>query len=79
MSRIARNIVYGVLGAATTRVARRATRKAVHTETGAPRLPQTARRRSGLGMTLAWAAGTGAALALADLLREQRKETTERS
>jgi hypothetical protein len=79
MSNIGRNVVYGVLGAATTRVARRATRKAMHTETGAPKLPVTARRRSGLGMALAWAAGAGAVLAIADVLQEQRKDTTQRS
>jgi hypothetical protein len=79
MSNIGRNVVYGVLGAATTRFARRATRRAMHTETGSPKLPVAARRRSGLGMALAWAAGAGAVLAIADVLQEQRKHTTQRS
>jgi hypothetical protein len=79
MSNIGRNVVYGVLGAATTRVARRATRRAMHTDRGTPKLPVAARRRSGLGMALAWAAGAGAVMAIADVLKEQRKDTTERS
>ncbi|HEX7238783.1 MAG TPA: hypothetical protein VF263_00845 [Longimicrobiaceae bacterium] len=79
MSNLARNMMWGLMGATTTKVARRATRRALHDPVGAPRLPRTARRKSGLGMTLAWAAGAGVALALADVLREQKKETTHRA
>jgi hypothetical protein len=76
MGNLARNVAWGVLGGTTTRVARSATRRALHTDHGTPRLPDTARRRRGLGSVLFWAAATGAVLAIADLLREQGRDTT---
>lgn len=79
MSNIAQHLVWGLLGATTTKMARRATRRAMHNPYGSPRLPVAARRSAGLGTTLAWAAGTGVALALADVLREQRKDVQKRA
>jgi hypothetical protein len=46
----------------------------MHTEHGAPRLPYRVRRRSGLGTAIVLAAGTGALMALADVLNEQGKD-----
>lgn len=65
---------YGLIGAATTKLARTATRKAMHRRSGAPRLPDATRRRNGLGMLLVLAAAAGAILALGDVVQEQRKQ-----
>ena len=73
MSSLARKVMWGVAGGVTSKVVRRVTRKALHTDYGAPRLPNPVRRRSGFGTALMWAAGTGAFLALADVLKDQRK------
>jgi hypothetical protein len=78
MSQIARRVGFGLLGFVTTKVARRAARRALYTETGVARLPAVARRGSGIGAAIAFAAGAGIALALADLLLEQRKEVPRR-
>lgn len=64
---------YGLIGAATTKLARTATRRAMHLRGGAPRLPRAARQRSGLGMLLMLAAAAGAILAIGDVVQEQRK------
>lgn len=63
----------GVVGSAATMLARRATRKAMHTEDGAPRLPRAARNNTGFAMFLALAAAAGIMLAVADVLQEQRQ------
>ena len=68
-------IAAGVLGGTTTRLTRTAACRALHAKTGAPRLPQRARDRSGLLMMLAWAAAAGVILALGDVLLEQRKQS----
>lgn len=65
---------YGLIGAATTKLARTATRKAMHRRSGAPRLPDATRRSNGLGMLLVLAAAAGAILALGDVVQEQRKQ-----
>jgi hypothetical protein len=69
-------IATGILGGTTTMLARSATRRAMHGKSGAPRLPQAARRRQGMGTMLVWAAAAGVILALADILIEQRREST---
>jgi hypothetical protein len=69
------NVGMGVLGGATTMLARRATRRAMHHADGAPKLPLSTRRKRGLGAVLLWAAAAGVILALADVLMEQRKYT----
>jgi hypothetical protein len=70
----AHTLGYGLIGAATTKLARTATRKAMHMRSGAPRLPQAARRNNGLGMMLVLAAAAGAMLAIGDVLLERRKQ-----
>ena len=68
-------LMWAVAGSAASKMARKYTRGALHTDYGAPRLPRKARRQSGLGMMLGWAIATGAIMALADVLREQGKDT----
>lgn len=65
---------WGLIGAATTKVSRSATRRAMHNRSGAPRLPRAARRSHNFGMMLLFAAAAGALLALGDILQEQRKQ-----
>jgi hypothetical protein len=79
MAGIARKMAWGLLGAATTKATRVAARRALHNERGGPRLPSRVRRSRGLGSALVLAAGAGLVLAVSDLLREQRGETTDRS
>lgn len=71
MANLGRKLMWAVAGSVASRAVRRVTRSAMHTPYGAPRLPRTARRRSGFGTGLAWVAGASAAMALADVLREQ--------
>jgi hypothetical protein len=78
MGNIGRSMMYGIAGGMTTRLVRRSARKAMHTDRGLPRIPREARRRSGFGTMLLWAAGTGAVLAIADVLREQQSDSTRR-
>jgi hypothetical protein len=72
-----RTIGWGMVGAATTMLARRATRRAMHEQSGAPRLPHAARRKHTFGMMLMFASLAGALLALGDVLQEQRKHVTQ--
>jgi hypothetical protein len=65
-----------MLGSAATLLARRATRRAMHDAEGDVRLPDVA-QRSTLGTMLLVAAAAGALLALADILREQRKRAAD--
>jgi hypothetical protein len=74
MANLSRKILWAVVGTAASKVVRSRTRKAMHTEYGAPRLPYPVRRRSGLGTAILLAAGTGALMALADVLNEQGKD-----
>jgi len=64
---------WGLAGSAATMLARTATRKAMHKQGGTPRLPRAARQNNGFGMMLLLAVATGALLALADVMQEQRK------
>ena len=68
---------WGVVGAATTMVARTLMRRAMHDPSGAPRLPRRARKNSSFGMMLAFAAAAGACLALGDVLQEQRRSVAQ--
>jgi hypothetical protein len=72
---IAHTLGWGMAGAATTMLARRATRRAMHERSGAPRLPRAARDNNSFGMMLLLAAAAGAMLALADVLKEEKKHT----
>jgi hypothetical protein len=72
---MAKNLGMGVIGGATTMLARTATRRAMHDRRGTPKLPRRARRGRGVGAVLAWAAAAGVVFALADVLQEQRAFT----
>ena len=71
MGSIGRKVMWTVMGTAASKAVRRMTRGAMHTSYGAPRLPARARRSSGFAAGLAWVAGAAAAMAIADILREQ--------
>ena len=71
---LAHTIGWGMAGAATTMLARKATHRAMHEQNGEPRLPRTARKNDSFTMMLLLAAAAGALLALGDVLQEQRKE-----
>jgi hypothetical protein len=76
--RAASMIGSGVLGGATTKLARSMTRKALHDQRGRPRVPAAARKRNGVVAMLAWAAALGVFLAIADVMMEQRNTTAPR-
>lgn len=75
MGKLAGKLMWMVAGTAASKMARSYTRSMLHTRGGAPRLPRKARRQNGLGMMLGWAIATGAIMALADVLKEQGKDT----
>lgn len=64
----------GLVGSATTMLARKAARRAMHKRDGVPRLPRAARENNGWVMILVLAVAAGAVLAIADVLQEQRKQ-----
>jgi hypothetical protein len=70
-------LMWAVAGSAASKMARNYTRRTLHTDYGAPRLPRKARRQSGLGMMLGWAVLTGVIMALADMFKEQGKDTVQ--
>ena len=73
---LVRTVGWGLVGSATTIFVRNATRRAMHTDEGRPRLPRAARRHNGAGILLV-AALAGATLAIADVLQEQRKRNAD--
>ena len=75
MGKLAGKLMWMLAGTAASKMARKYTRNALHNDRGAPRLPRKARRQSGVGMMLGWAIATGAIMALADVLKEQGKDT----
>ena len=75
MGKLAGKLIWMLAGTAASKMARTYTRKTLHNRAGAPRLPRKARRQSGVGMMLGWAIATGAIMALADVLKEQGKDT----
>lgn len=70
---------WGMVGAATTMIARTATRRAMHDERGAPKLPRAARRDLSFGMMILLAGAAGVMLALGDVLQERRKQIAQRA
>jgi hypothetical protein len=70
--KMARTVGWGLIGSATTLFVRNATRKAMHDDAGAPRLPRVVRRNTGVSVLLL-AAAAGAMFALGDVLLEQRR------
>ena len=79
MASFARSVVLAVAGGVTSKAARRLTRRVMHDRVGVPRLPRPVRNRDGAGTALLLAAGTGAFLALADVLKEQKKHAVRRA
>ena len=74
-----KHLMLAMASGLTSKIVRVATRKVMHHRGGTPRLPGAVRRSSGVGPALAIAAGTGALLAIADLLREQEKRSVRHS
>jgi hypothetical protein len=72
----ARTVGLGLVASAATMAARTATRRAMTTRTGEPRLPRAAVANTGFAAILVLAVGAGVMLALADVLKEQRKHAT---
>ncbi|HEX5724645.1 MAG TPA: hypothetical protein VFX98_04220 [Longimicrobiaceae bacterium] len=72
--KLARRLMWALVGSATSKAVRSMTRRAMHDRNGTPKLPRPVRRRNGMGTALTWAIGTGAMLALADVLSEQGKK-----
>lgn len=70
---------FGLLGAATTMLVRRVTRRTMHDEHGEPRLPRAVQRRRSVGWLLVLAGAAGALLAMGDVLQEQRTEVAQRA
>jgi anti-sigma factor RsiW len=75
---VGRKLMWGLAGMAATKVARAGTRRAMHNPMGQPRLPMQARRRTGLGTAVMWAAGAGIVLAMADVFKEQKQIVKQR-
>lgn len=73
MASIGRKLMWAVLGTVASKTARNLTRGALHTRSGAPRLPQPVRRQRNLETALLMALGTGALMAVTDVLSEQSK------
>ena len=69
----ARTLGYGLVGTATTMLARRITRSAMHDREGSPRVPRRLRSNNSFEVMFFIAAAAGAFLALGDVLQEQRK------
>ena len=72
-----RTLGWGIVGAGTTMLARSVVRRAMHEQSGAPRLPYALQGNNSFAMMLALAVATGALLALGDVLLEQRKRVVQ--
>jgi hypothetical protein len=72
-----RNVGWSLVGAGTTMLVRTATRRILHTPSGAPRLPRVRRRNRTFSTMLLLAATAGALLAVGDVFQEQRKQVTQ--
>ena len=72
-SSLGRKVMWAVVGGAAMKAARGFTRDALHTRQGAARLPRPVRRQRNLQTALLMAVGTGALMAVADVLQEQGK------
>lgn len=72
---LGRKMMWMVVGTATSRLVRGATRRALHNHAGRPKLPAKVRRSRDLGMAIALAAGASALMGFGDVLKEQGKDT----
>jgi hypothetical protein len=79
MAGIAQKVTWGIAAMAATKVARAGTRRMLHNERGAVRLPETVKRRSGFGTAILWAASAGVLIGVSDILREQRKDVADQA
>jgi hypothetical protein len=70
MPGIARKVTWGIAAMAATKAARTGTRRALHDERGAVRLPRRVRRRNGFTTAVLWAVSAGIVLGVSDILRE---------
>lgn len=77
--RTAQGVGLGLIGAATTMLARRLTRRAMHEDSGEPKMPTAVRRSNSVGIMLLLAGAAGALLAFGDVLKEQRQQLTQRA
>jgi len=75
----AQRIGLGLIGAGTTMLVRRLTRRTMHEETGEPKLPDMVRRSKSVWLLLLLSGAAGALLALGDVLQEQRKQVAQRA
>jgi len=71
-------IAWGMVGAGTTMLARRVVRQFLY-RGDRPRLPRGARQNRSVTGLLLFAAVSGAALAIGDMLQDQRKHVARRS
>jgi len=70
---LGRKLMWAVIGGAAMKAARSFTRDALHTRYGTTRLPRPVREQRNLETALLMAVGTGALMALADVMQEQGK------
>jgi len=70
---LGRKLMWAVIGGAAMKAARGFTRDALHTRYGTTRLPRPVREQRNLETALLMAVGTGALMALADVMQEQGK------
>lgn len=73
MADLGRKLMWAVVGGVAMKAARSATRKALHTRAGTTKLPRPIKRQRNLQTAVLLAVGTGAVLAVADVLQEQGK------
>jgi hypothetical protein len=72
-----RTLGWGMAGTATTMLMRSVTRRAMHGQSGAVRLPGAVHRNNSFAMMLVLAATAGALLAIGDVLQEHRKRVVK--
>jgi hypothetical protein len=68
---------WGLCGVATTMAARKIATAALHDKNGEPKLSNTTRRNSSLGMMFMLAVASGVLLAFGDMLKEHRKQVVD--
>jgi hypothetical protein len=73
MADLGRKLMWAVVGGAAMKAARSATRGALHTRAGATKLPGHVKRQRNMQTALLLAVGTGALMAVADVMQEQGK------
>ena len=72
-----RTVGLGLVGAAVTLLARKATRRIMHDGSGRRRLPRAAGRSGRVAMLLIMSVASGALLALGEVLHEHRRHLAD--